>query len=89
MLVYNFFVEEIRQGTVYRISGNGAPQDLEVRIRAEQGKFKAEANYTKKPSNGATGTWQPSRMHFDTAEKALENILKYFDSSKEPFVKVE
>ena len=55
----------------------------------EQGRFKAEANYKRKPSHGATSEWQPRSMPFATEEQALENILAFFASSKEPYEKDE
>ena len=88
MRVLNGFeVEQNPTKSCYKISGKDVPSDLEIRIRFENGKYKAEANYSKKPSSTATSTWQPRSLPFDSEEKALENILNYFASNNEPFVK--
>ena len=88
MRVLNGFeVEQNPTKSCYKISGKDVPSDFEIRIRFENGKYKAEANYSKKPSSTATSTWQPRSLPFDSEEKALENILNYFASNNEPFVK--
>ncbi len=88
MRVLNGFeVEQNPTKSCYKISEKDVPSDLEIRIRFENGKYKAEANYSKKPSSTATSTWQPRSLPFDSEEKALENILNYFASNNEPFVK--
>ena len=87
--IHNFTVEQTGTESCYKISGNGAPNDFEIRIRMEQGRFKAEANYKRKPSHGATSEWQPRIMSFATEEQALESALFFFASSKEPYEKDE
>ena len=88
MKVLNGFeVEQNSSESCYKISGKDVPSDLEIRIRFEEGKYKAEANYSKKPSSTAASAWQPRSLPFDNEEKALENMLNYFASSNEPFVK--
>ena len=89
--IHNFTVEK-KEGRklCYKISGNNAPKDLEIRIYIRNdGRFKAESNYSKKPSANAGNAYQPRSAAFATEEQALENILSYFAASKEPYVKVE
>lgn len=87
--IHNFTVEQTGTESCYKISGNGAPNDFEIRIRMEQGRFKAEANYKRKPSHGASHGWQPRSAPFATEEQALENILAFFASSEGPYEKDE
>ena len=47
MRVLNGFeVEQNPTKSCYKISGKDVPSDLEIRIRFENGKYKAEANYS-------------------------------------------
>ena len=87
--IHNFTVEQIGTESCYKISGNGAPNDFEIRIRMEEGKFKAEANYKRKPSHGASHSWQPRSMPFGTEEQALESTLALFASCEGPYEKDE
>ncbi len=86
-MINGFEIEQKPSESCYKISGKNVPADLEIRIRFESGRYKAEANYSKKPSSTAGSAWQPRSLPFDTEEKALENMLNYFTSSNEPFVK--
>ena len=86
-VIHGFEIEQKPSESCYKISGKDVPPDLEIRIRFESGKYKAEANYSKKPSSSAESAWQPRSLPFDSEEKALENMLNYFNSSDEPFVK--
>ena len=67
--------------------GKNVPSDLEIRIHIKNGKYTAESNYCKKPSITAGSIWQPRSMPFDTEEKALENMLNFFESSNESYEK--
>ena len=88
MKVFNGFeVEQNPSESLYKISGKDVPSDLEIRIRFEGGRYIAESNYSKKTSSAAVSTWQPRSLPFDSEEKALGNMLSYFASSREPFVK--
>mgnify|MGYP006976636446 CR=1 FL=1 len=71
----------------YKILGKNVPPDLEIRILIKNGKYMAESNYSKKPSITAESVWQPRSMPFDTEEKALENMLNFFESSNESYEK--
>ena len=71
----------------YKILGKKVPSDLEIRIHIKNGKYTAESNYCKKPSITAGSIWQPRSMPFDTEEKALENMLNFFESSNESYEK--
>ncbi len=86
-LIQNFNVEE--KGTVYKILGNNAPEDMEITVYMENGRYRATSNYAKKPKNSAFNEWEPSSMAFSTEQEALENILKYFDTAEGTFVKIE
>lgn len=87
--IHNFTVEQTGTESCYKISGNGAPNDFEIRIRMENGRFKAEANYTRKPTHSASHSWQPRSTPFTTEEQALESILKFFASGEGPYEKDE
>ena len=85
--IHGFEIQPKTLESFYKISGKDVPSDLEIRIRFEGGIYKAEANYSKKPSSSAGSAWQPRSLPFDSEEKALENMLNYFASNSEPFVK--
>ena len=85
--IHGFEIQPKTLESCYKISGKNVPSDLEIRIRFEGGIYKAEANYSKKPSSSVGSAWQPRSLPFDSEEKALENMLNYFASNSEPFVK--
>ena len=79
MRVLNGFeVEQNPTKSCYKISGKDVPSDLEIRIRFENGKYKAEANYSKKPSSTATSTWQPRSLPLSP----LKNLILFFQKTK-------
>ena len=85
--MFNIKYDDSRK--VYRVIGSGVPEDLEIKLRLDKGRYFAESNYSKKPSKNSIDIWQPNSMTFATEEQALENMLIFFASSKEPYIKIK
>ena len=73
MRVLNGFeVEQNPTKSCYKISGKDVPSDFEIRIRFENGKYKAEANYSKKPSSTAQVHGNLGVYHLTAKKKHLK-----------------
>ena len=85
MRVLNGFeVEQNPTKSCYKISGKDVPSDFEIRIRFENGKYKAEANYSKKQIlegylntinyGGVFGIQNASKYYFNKETFKLEEV---------------
>lgn len=86
-IIHGYAVEKEENSLCYKISGNDVPNDMKILIYFENGRYRAESNYKKKPTSGCNNSYQPLSQSFTSEDKALDNLLSLFASSSEPFVK--
>jgi hypothetical protein len=78
--LFGFTIDEI--GTIYKVTGNNCPDDMEITVKKEQRAYRAVCNYSLKRKNADTG-YQAMRL-CPTPEETIKHLLMSLQSGGNP-----